>query len=142
MDAVTDEALLKVRGDCVIPVTELTWRFTTSSGPGGQHANRSATRAEVSFDAAASPSLTDRQRSKIVGTLGVVVVVRADDHRSQTRNRQLALDRLRGKLAEALHEDRARRKTKPSRSARRKRVDSKRRRGETKRLRGRVRPDE
>ena len=69
-------------------------------------------------------------------------MVRADDHRSQTRNRQLALDRLRGKLAEALHEDRARRKTKPSRSARRKRVDAKRRRGETKRLRGRVRPDD
>jgi ribosome-associated protein len=125
-----------------VPLAELTWRFTTSSGPGGQHANRSATRAEVTFEVAASSSLTDRQRSKITEVLGPVVVVRADDHRSQARNRQLALDRLRGRLAEALHEDRARRKTKPSRSARRKRVDAKRRRGETKRLRGRVRPDD
>ena len=137
-----DDGVLRVRGDCVVALAELSWRFTTSSGPGGQHANRSATRAEVSFDVAAATTLTDRQRSKIVATLGPVVVVRADDHRSQTRNRQLALDRLRGKLAEALHEDRARRKTKPSRSARRKRVDAKRRRGETKRLRGRVRPDD
>jgi ribosome-associated protein len=139
---VSDDGPLRVRGDCVIPAAELTWRFTTSRGPGGQHANRSATRAEVSFDAATSPSLTDRQRSRIVGTLGAVVVVGADDHRSQTRNRQLALDRLRGKLAEALHEERPRRRTKPSRSARRKRVESKRRRGVTKRLRGRVRPDD
>ena len=137
-----EDGVVRVRGDCVIPAAELEWRFTTSSGPGGQHANRSATRAEVSFDAAASPSLTSRQRSRIVQALGPVVVVRADDHRSQTRNRQLALDRLRGKLAEALHEDKPRRRTKPSRNARRKRVESKRKRGETKRLRGRVRPDD
>jgi ribosome-associated protein len=138
----TDDGPLRVRRDCVIPAAELTWRFTTSGGPGGQHANRSATRAEVSFEAAGSPSLTEGQRARIVNRLGPMVVVGADDHRSQTRNRQLALDRLRGKLAEALHEERPRRKTKPSRSARRKRVESKRRRGQTKRLRGRVRGDE
>lgn len=138
----SDDGLLRVRRDCVIPVAELTWRFTTSGGPGGQHANRSATRAEVTFDAARSGSLTENQRSRIVDRLGSPVVVGADDHRSQTRNRQLALDRLRGKLAEALHEDRPRRRTKPSRSARRRRVETKRRRGETKRLRGRVRPDD
>ncbi|MEL7210663.1 MAG: alternative ribosome rescue aminoacyl-tRNA hydrolase ArfB, partial [Actinomycetota bacterium] len=126
-----DEGVLRVRGDCVIPLAELDWRFTTSSGPGGQHANRSATRAEVTFDVASSATLTERQRARITQALGPVVVVRADDHRSQTRNRQLAQDRLRGKLAEALHEDKPRRRTKPSRNARRKRVESKRRRGET-----------
>lgn len=137
-----DDGLMRVRHDCAIPIAELEWRFTTSSGPGGQHANRSATRAEVVFDAAGSDSLTERQRTRIVAKLGSPVVVRADDHRSQTRNRQLAQDRLRGKLAEALHEDRPRRKTKPSRNARRKRVESKRQRGQTKRLRGRVRRDD
>jgi ribosome-associated protein len=139
---VSDESVLRVRGDCVIALADLEWRFTTSSGPGGQHANRSATRAEVVFDAAGSASLTERQRSRIVGKLGSPIVVRADDHRSQTRNRELALSRLKGKLAEVLHEDRPRRKTKPSRNARRKRVDSKRKRGETKRLRGRVQRDD
>jgi ribosome-associated protein len=139
---VSEDGLLRVRRDCVIPESELDWRFTTSGGPGGQHANRSATRAEVMFDAAGSPSLSDRQRSRIVAALGAQIVIGADDHRSQVRNRQLALDRLRGKLAEALHEDRPRRKTKPSRNARRKRVESKRKRGETKRLRGRVRRDD
>lgn len=137
-----EDGVLRVRGDCVIARGELSWRFVPSGGPGGQHANRAATRAEVSFDAASSPSLTDAQRARIVGRLGPRVVVGADDHRSQTRNRDLALERLRARLADALHEDRPRKRSRPSRSARRRRVEAKRRRGATKRLRGRVHPDD
>lgn len=135
-----DDSVLRVRRDCVIPVSELTWRFGTSSGPGGQHANRAATRSEVIFDISGSSSLTDVQRSKLMSRFGDRLVVAADDHRSQVRNRSLALERLRSRLGEALAESKPRRRTKPSRGARRRRVDAKRRRGEVKRLRGRVDP--
>lgn len=135
-----DDTVLRVRRDCVIPVSELTWRFGPSSGPGGQHANRASTRAEVIFDIAGSPSVTTEQRAKLVDRFGDRLVVAADDHRSQSRNRSLALERLRSRLGEALAEAKPRRRTKPSRGARRRRVDAKRRRGEVKRLRGRVDP--
>lgn len=140
--AVDPGADLRVARGCTVPAAELEWRFTTSGGPGGQHANKAATRAEVRFDAASSPSLSARNRRRIVERVGPVVVAAADDTRSQARNRQLALDRLRSKLAEALHEQRRRRPTRPSRASKRRRVETKKRRGQTKRLRGRVERDD
>lgn len=137
-----DAGLLRVPGGCSIPERELEWRFTTSGGPGGQHANKAATRAEVRFDAAASPSLTDSQRRRITSKLGPVVVVAADDERSQVRNRALALERLRQRLAEALVVEKPRRPTKATRASKRRRLEAKSQRSQTKKLRGRVRRDD
>src|SRR5204863_5737936 len=101
----TDEvgpAILRVTPTCVLRMDELEWRFSASGGPGGQHVNTSNTRAEVRFDVEASPSLGPRQRARLLERVGPVVRVVASDERSQARNRQLALDRLRSKLAAAL----------------------------------------
>jgi ribosome-associated protein len=125
-----------------VPLAELTWRFDTPGGPGGQHANRTATRVEVTFDAAESPSVSEADRARIVERLGPRVTAVAADSRSQSRNRSLALDRLASTLAEALREERPRRRTRPTRSAQRDRLARKRRRGELKRTRGRVDPDD
>jgi ribosome-associated protein len=113
-----------------------------SGGPGGQHANTSETRVEVRFDVAASRALGPRQRSRLLERLGAVVTAVAADSRSQARNRELALERLRSKLVAGLRVDRPRRATKPSRSARAARVDSKRRRGTIKRHRRPPNPDD
>lgn len=126
--------------DVVIPAAELRWSFTTSGGPGGQHANRSATRAEVRFDVAASDSLPDELKRRVLDRLGTratggVVMVASDESRSQWRNRRLAHARLRDLLQEAMRPETPRRATKPSRAATRRRLDSKRRRSQTKRLR-------
>ncbi|MDQ4132294.1 MAG: aminoacyl-tRNA hydrolase [Actinomycetota bacterium] len=139
LDEIPD--LLRVTRTCRIPLSELQWRFTTSGGPGGQHANTSHTRAEVSFDVARSPSLGPRQRERLLEKLGPVVRVAADDERSQARNRQLALDRLATRLAEALHRPPPRTPTRPSKRAHRARLQQKRRRGEVKKLRGRPEPE-
>jgi ribosome-associated protein len=120
---------------------ELEWRFTASGGPGGQHANTANTRAEVRFDIENSPSLGPRQRARLLERLGPAVRVVASDERSQLRNRELALDRLRSRLAEALRVDRERRPTAPTHAARRRRVESKRKRGEVKRMRRRPWPE-
>ena len=120
--------MLQVTADCVIDVAELVWRFTPSGGPGGQHANRSSTRAEVSFDVAASPSLDDWQRQRLLDRLGPVVVVAADDERSQLRNRRAAQDRLRSRLADALRIETPRRPTRPSRGSVERRLQAKRQR--------------
>jgi len=136
---VADE--LRVTRYCRIPLDELEWRFSTSGGPGGQHANTANTRAEVRFDVARSPSLGPRQRARLLERLGPVVRVVASDERSQARNRELALERLRSRMADALRVERPRRKTVPSAAARRRRVESKRRRSEVKRLRARPEPD-
>jgi ribosome-associated protein len=125
-----------------IPAGELTWRYDTPGGPGGQHANRAATRVELSFDVAGSPSLGDADRDRLVAALGPTVVVTAADSRSQARNRELAVERLRTLVGEALKPERPRRKTKPSRAAKTRRLDAKKQRGELKRSRGRVRPDD
>lgn len=130
---------LVVNPSCSIPVSEIDWRFSTSGGPGGQHANRSHTRAEATFDIATSPSLTDAQRGRLVERFGAELTVSVDETRSQTRNRAIALDRLRDKLAAGLVVARPRRKTKPSKAATQRRLEAKRRRGETKR--GRSGPD-
>ncbi|HEV3353356.1 MAG TPA: alternative ribosome rescue aminoacyl-tRNA hydrolase ArfB [Acidimicrobiales bacterium] len=132
---------LRVSRTCRIPLDELEWRFTASGGPGGQHANTANTRAEVRFDIENSPSLGPRQRARLLERLGPAVRVVASDERSQLRNRELALDRLRSRLAEALRVDRERRPTSPTVSARRRRVDSKRKRGEIKRMRRRPWPE-
>ena len=132
---------LRVTRTCRIPLDELAWRFTASGGPGGQHANTANTRAEVSFDVANSPSLGPRQRARLLERLGPAVRVVASDERSQLRNRELALDRLRSRLAEALRIDRERRPTTPSMGARQRRVESKKRRGEIKRMRRRPWPE-
>jgi ribosome-associated protein len=137
----TSERVLRVTRTCVIPLDELEWRFGASGGPGGQHANRSNTRAEVRFDVAGSPSLGPRQRDRVMARLGATVRVVADDERSQGRNRALALERLRARLAAALHVDPPRRPTAPSRRAREDRLSEKRRRSEVKQARRRVDPD-
>lgn len=126
---------LVVTRACRIPLAELEWRFSASGGPGGQHVNTSNTRAEVRFDVAGSPSLGPRQRARLLERLGPVVRVVASDERSQARNRQLALDRLRSRLAAALRVQRERRPTAPSRAARERRLEAKRRQGDKKRLR-------
>jgi ribosome-associated protein len=132
---------LRVTRTCRIPLDELEWRFTASGGPGGQHANTANTKAEVRFDIAGSPSLGPRQRARLLERLGPSIRVVASDERSQLRNRELALDRLRSRLAEALRIDRERRPTAPTGAARRRRVESKRKRGEVKRMRRRPWPE-
>lgn len=132
---------LRVTSACRIPLDELEWRFSASGGPGGQHANTANTRAEVRFDVAASPSLGPRQRARLVSRLGPVVRVVVSDERSQARNRQLALERLAARLAEALRVEHTRRPTRPSRSARETRLGAKRRRAEIKRARSRPDPE-
>lgn len=129
--------VLQVNHSCAIPLSELEWRFETSGGRGGQHANRARTRAEVSFDVAASPSLTETQRQRLRARLGDVVRATASDERSQTRNRALALDRLRSRLAAGLRQDRPRKATRPSTGSRQRRLTKKRHRSEVKRTRRR-----
>ena len=130
-----DEGVLRVNRGCAIPLSELEWRFTTSGGPGGQHANRSATAVEVIFDAANSPSLGPVQRARILERLGPVVRARSSDERSQLRNRQVAVERLRGRLAAALAVRPVRRPTRPSRAANERRLQAKRQRSDVKRRR-------
>ena len=134
-------------GGWQVPESEIDFRFTASGGPGGQHANRNATRVTVSFDLAASPSvpadIKARLEAKLIGRVrDGSIVVTVDDTRSQWRNRAIARDRLASMLSDALAPKRTRRPTRPTRASRRRRVDSKRRRGEIKRLRGRPRGDE
>ena len=128
-----EEDALRVTASVLIPAHELTWTFGPSGGPGGQHANRAHTRAEVRFDAEASGSLSLYQRQRIIDRLGSVVIVSADDERSQLRNRRLALDRLRQKLAGALRVETPRRPTRPGRGAVERRLDAKRRQAARKR---------
>jgi ribosome-associated protein len=131
---------IRVTRSVEIPVAEIELRFSRSSGPGGQHAQKSSTRVEATFDVAASSALSDAQRSRVISRVGPLLRVVAQDERSQLRNRQLALERLVGELRDALRVDRPRRATTPTRASRERRLDAKRRRTETKRLRRR--PDD
>ncbi|MGH9074304.1 MAG: peptide chain release factor-like protein, partial [Acidimicrobiales bacterium] len=108
------DGLLRVTRSCSVRLSELEWRYTTSGGPGGQHANRSETRVEVRLDVAASPSLGPRQRARLIERLGPTVRAVAADSRSQAQNRALALERLRARLADGLRVERPRRPTVPS----------------------------
>lgn len=117
--------------------SELSERFSSSGGPGGQHANRSSTRVELTFDVVGSKSLSEYQRRLIVGTFGAELRVVADAHRSQTRNRAAARQRLAEKLSSSLVTQKKRRDTKPSRGAKKRRLDQKRQRSELKQQRRR-----
>ena len=136
-----EAAVLRVTRGLAIPMEELRWRFSPSGGPGGQHANKTSTRAEVSFDVLSSPSLGPRQRARLLARLGPVVRVSAAEERSQRRNRQLALRRLAERLAAGLVVERSRVPTAPSPGARARRLEDKRRRSQVKRDRA-VRDDE
>jgi ribosome-associated protein len=123
---------LVVSEDLAIPLGEIELRASRSSGPGGQHANVTASRIEAVFDVADSPTLTEEQRGLIRESLGDRVSAVAQDARSQTRNRELALERLREKLAAGLRRPKARRPTRPGRAARERRLEQKRRTSERK----------
>jgi ribosome-associated protein len=116
-----------------VPLSEVELRTSRSSGPGGQHANVTASRVEAVFEIGASASLTDEQKRRLAGRYGARVSAVAQDARGQARNRELALERLREKLAEGIAAPRKRRPTKPSQAARERRLESKRRTGERKR---------
>jgi ribosome-associated protein len=132
--------LLQIRPGVAIPLAEVDLRTSRSSGPGGQHANVTASRVEAVFDVAASEALTDSQKARIAARLGPRVTAAAQDTRSQLRNRELALERLAERLAHALEVRRPRTATRPTKASKRRRVDAKKRRGEVKR--GRRRPTE
>ena len=126
---------IRVTRSVVIPLGEVELRFSRSSGPGGQHAQKSETRVEAVFDVEASTALTERQKQRVVTKAGPVVRAVAQDERSQARNRELALERLTGQLREALRMRRRRVATEPTAASKQRRLDEKRRRSELKRLR-------
>jgi ribosome-associated protein len=126
---------LRIGRHTAVPLSEIELLTSRSSGPGGQHANVTASRVEAVFDVNASRALSEEQRQRITARVGPVVRAVAQDTRSQARNRELALERLRGRLESALTVQRPRRATKPTGASRRRRAESKRRRGELKRLR-------
>ncbi len=126
------EESLVINKELTIPLGEIELRASRSSGPGGQHANVTASRIEAVFDVAASPTLTEEQRNLLREKLGDRVSAVAQDARSQARNRELALERLREKLAAGLAQPKRRRPTRPSRAARERRLEQKRRTSERK----------
>ncbi|HEY6636069.1 MAG TPA: alternative ribosome rescue aminoacyl-tRNA hydrolase ArfB [Solirubrobacterales bacterium] len=123
---------IRVAEDTVIPLEEIQLRASRSSGPGGQHANVTASRIEAVFEVEDSRALSDEQRDRLLRKLGPRVTAVAQDARSQARNRELALERLRRKLAAGLRRPKPRRPTKPSRAARERRLEQKRRTSERK----------
>jgi ribosome-associated protein len=128
---------LRIGRHASVPLSEIELRTSRSSGPGGQHANVTASRVEAVFDVCASQALGEEQRQRIAARLGPLVRAVAQDTRSQSRNRELALERLRGRLEGALAVQRPRRATRPTAASRRRRAEAKRRRGGLKRLRRR-----
>jgi ribosome-associated protein len=137
---VADE--LRIDERLAIPLAEIELRASRSSGPGGQHANVTASRVEAVFDVAASRSLDEARRVRLLERLGPVVTAVAQDARGQSRNRELALERLAAKIAAALRVPKHRRPTKPTGASRRRRLEQKRRTGERKQARRRWSPDD
>jgi ribosome-associated protein len=133
---VTD--FIRIRDGLSLPLSEIELRASRSSGPGGQHANVTASRIEAIFDVRASSTLTEEQKARISAKVGPRVTAVAQDARSQARNRELALQRLAQRLDHALRVPRPRTKTRPTLASRARRLDDKRRRADTKR--GRRRP--
>jgi ribosome-associated protein len=125
-----------------LPLREVQVRASRSSGPGGQHANVTASRVEASFDVAASEALGEEQKARVMARCGPVVRAVAQDARSQARNRELALERLRDRLARALHVPRTRHATRPSKASRVRREQTKRRQAQRKSDRRRPRADD
>jgi ribosome-associated protein len=126
---------IQVTRSVSLPRSQIDYRFSRSSGPGGQHAQKSDTRVEASFDVEASTALTEAQKRRVVAKAGPVLRAIAQDERSQWRNRELATERLVESLREALRVPRRRRPTKPTKASRERRLEQKRRRSDTKRLR-------
>jgi ribosome-associated protein len=133
--AAMDGESIQVTRTVAIPVSEIELRFSRSSGPGGQHAQKSETRVEAIFDVEASTGLGPVQKARVLRKAGPVLRAIAQDERSQVRNRELAIERLVETLRRALRVERPRRPTKPTAAARERRLQQKRRRGETKQLR-------
>jgi ribosome-associated protein len=133
--AAMDGESIRVTRSVTLPRSEIEMRFSRSSGPGGQHAQKTESRVEAVFDVEASSALTDRQKSRVVGKAGPVLRAIAQDERSQWRNRELAVERLVEQLRAALRVERPRRPTKPTKASRERRLEQKRRRSEIKRLR-------
>ncbi len=135
---------VSINSHLVIPAAEIKYRTTRSSGPGGQHVNKTETQVELSFDVAHSPSLTEVQRQRILSRLpnlidqNGVLHLAAQSERSQLRNREIVTARFQEVLAAALREPKRRRPTKPTAAAKTKRLESKKRRGQVKRLRREV----
>jgi ribosome-associated protein len=130
-----DGESIRVTRSVAIPVAEIQLRFSRSSGPGGQHAQKVESRVEAVFDVEASSALTPAQKRRVVARAGPVLRAVAQDERSQWRNRELAVERLVAALREALRVERRRLPTKPTAAAKERRLEEKRRRGERKRLR-------
>jgi ribosome-associated protein len=130
-----DGESIRVTRSVVLPLGEVRFRTSRSSGPGGQHAQKSETRVEAIFDVEASEALSDAQKRRVVGRVGPVLRAIAQDERSQARNRELALERVVEQLRAALRVERKRVPTKPTPAARERRLEQKRRRSQTKRLR-------
>jgi ribosome-associated protein len=126
---------MRVTRSVAIPLREVAIRTSRSSGPGGQHANVTDSRVEAIFDVEASSALSDAQKRRVISRVGPRVVATAQDARSQSRNRELALERLRTRLAAALATRRARRPTSPTQASVRRRLEEKRRQSERKRER-------
>jgi ribosome-associated protein len=126
---------IQVTPRLAIPISEIEIRASRSSGPGGQHANVTASRIEAVFDVEGSRTLSPEQKHRLRQRHGARITAVAQDARSQARNRALALERLAARIAGGLHRPKARRATKPGRAAKERRLGAKRRRGETKRLR-------
>ena len=126
---------IRVTRSVSIPLSEIGFRTSRSSGPGGQHAQKSETRVEALFDVEASSALTERQKHRVVRKAGPVLRAIAQDERSQARNRERAIERIADALREALHVERKRVPTRPSKAAVERRLEEKRRRSRTKRLR-------
>ena len=126
---------IRISRSALLPVSEITLRVSRSSGPGGQHAQKSSTRVEALFDVEASASLTETQKRRVVARAGAVLRAVAQDERSQSRNRELAVERLVEKLRESLAVPRRRVATRPGKAAQARRRESKQRRARTKALR-------
>jgi ribosome-associated protein len=133
---------MPIRGTTAIPLREVNIRASRSSGPGGQHANKTASRIEATFDVAASSALTEDQKRRIIARLGPRVVAVAQDARSQSRNRELALERLARRLSSALTVTRTRHETRPTRASVERRRAAKRRQSDRKRARRPPPPDD
>jgi ribosome-associated protein len=133
--AAMERESIRVTRSVVLPVTEIDLRFSRSSGPGGQHAQKSETRVEARFDVEASSALSPAQKRRVVARAGPVLRAVAQDERSQMRNRELAIERLVAALREALRVQRRRVPTKPTAAARERRLETKKRRSAAKRLR-------
>ena len=133
---------MSVGRDVNVPLREITLRTSRSSGPGGQHANVAASRVEAIFEVEASLALTDEQKQRVIARAGPRVSAVAQDARSQTRNRELALERLRRRLAQALATPRHRHATRPTAASVHRRLDSKRRQAARKRDRRRPTTDD